>query len=122
MYWRQQFEEVPAFSLVVSLGPEDSNRIHIVRKSPLPQNFTDSPGVAVINPGHFSQEIIAFEGVDFVDYNYSMTLKGVARGIDGGPFAHPVASDIYIDQGEQYVQLIEDTAKVQLKRWLKTLL
>lgn len=117
----KQYESVPAYVITSSLDDSDDRDLHVVKQGVEDQSFTDSPGIALINPESTYREFIAFRGINSVTWNDSLVLTGVTRGIQGGPFHHPNGSELYIDQGEQYRNMAENSRKEMLKRWLRTL-
>lgn len=117
----KQYEAVPAYVITSTLDDKSDADLHLVKKGVEDQVITDAPGVALINPGSVYQEFIAFRGVNSVTWNDSLVLTGVTRAVHGGAFHHQNGSEVYLDQGEQYKNMAENSRKEMLKRWLRTL-
>jgi len=117
---RNQFEEVPRYSLVNSVDWGDT--IFVVTPGFIGHpDLPDEPGIAVVTPNGVEREMIAFSGVSMDDGN--IVLLEVQRGLHGThPLAHPAGAEVYFDQGEQYHRLAVDSPKRALKRSLKRLL
>ena len=115
----QEFQELETFSLIEAIDSEQTRDITITRHNNS-QEIVDGPGIALINPTNKSyREMIAFAGVG--EWNSTLVLRGVVRGVDTGIFNHPAGVELYIDQGEQYARLPQESRKEILKRCLRTL-
>ena len=116
----QDYQEVAAFFLIQALDNQESQNITITRKTFETEEVLDEPGIAVINPTSPYKEMIAFAGVG--EWNRTLVLRGVVRGVELGPFAHQAGAEVYLDQGEQYARISEESRKEILKRCLRTLI
>lgn len=127
MSYLDKYREVGKYALVGSLHRDDNPDALMIARMHIPSEIIDEirdePGIAILDLTGPYQETIAFSGViiDSVDNQELIILTEVSRGVTGQKFSYPDGVELYIDQGEQYTNLIHNSNKETLKRCLRTL-
>lgn len=122
-----KYQEVPAYVTLEGVVDVYCPYLRIAKTGIAEQelSFDDKPGIAVISPNTAYTEIVAFKKLSktMLYGDRVLTINDITRGVEGkGPFNHPAQSEVFIDQGEQYLSLIENSGKEVLRRCLLSLI